>query len=191
MWRRARYVLCGNSKLRLPSITIREKGIFMMTRTKALISIVFGMVLSRSAFAASGTYKVPAGQYLENDVFLKSPKADLKANSDGTYDLDYKLPRELDGVEPRLIEFRSVSAAEPLTMRANEGVANCEIINRDMSCFIRYFKDDETGVFQLNTESANAYMEARNFSPERMELMGKAQMSIMHEAAGALSFRRR
>jgi hypothetical protein len=139
----------------------------------------------------TGTYKVPDGQYLDQDVLLRTSKANVNENNDGTIEISYKLPRELDGADPRTIKLQSVSATNRLQIQGPEGVGVCEPVSQSFSCTISYFKDSADGTFALNTEAAATYMQSRNFSPERIQLMEKAQQSIMHEAAGILFIKKR
>ena len=138
------------------------------------------------AFGGStGIYKVPAGAYMNEDVFLISPKVNVNEKPDGTLKLDYKLPKELDGAEPRNIRLKSVSAANPLQLVGPDGVAICEPYSREFSCTISYFPSD-SGLFEINTLAAEQYMTQRRFSPAQIEQIKKSQQSIMHEAAGIL-----
>lgn len=139
----------------------------------------------------TGTYKVPAGAFLDQDVLLKAPRVNVSEKGDGTIALDYRLPHELDGSRSRRIKLESVSPENKLQLKGPEAVALCEPVSRSFSCTIHYFKDQTSGIFGLDTESAASYMEARQFSTERVQLMEKAQQSIMHEAAGILFIRRR
>ena len=153
----------------------------------APVTAIDGMAIA----GTTGTYKVPAGQYMQEDVLLRTTKANVNERNDGTIEISYKLPRELDGADPRTIKLESVSAANRLQIQGPDGVGVCEPVSQNFSCTISYFKDQNTGLFNINTEAAASYMQTRNFSPERIQLMEKAQQSIMHEAAGILFIKRR
>jgi hypothetical protein len=156
-----------------------------MKLLKTLPVMIIGLLFASTSFAAdSGSYKIPAGEFLENDVFLRSTHVKwLEEN--GLVNLKYKLPKQIDGADPRWIELVSVSATTPLYLIGSEGTANCTKVLNRLECTI-YYKKNADDIFPIDIEAAKAYVASRNYAAEKALLMEKAQQSIMHEAAGVL-----
>jgi hypothetical protein len=156
-----------------------------MKLLKALPVAIIGLMCASASFAAdSGSYKIPAGDYLDQDVFLRSSHV-VWREENGLVNLKYKLPKQIDGADPRWIELSSVSAAAPLSLTGPEGTADCTKVAEQLECTILYKKNTDN-IFPINVDAAKAYVASRNYSAEKVLLMEKAQQSIMHEAAGVL-----
>lgn len=151
----------------------------------------FGALFSLPVLAAAtGVYKVPASDYLAEDVFLTADNVELEPE-EGGYELRYKFPPELDGSNPRWVRLKSKSAAEPFKLESNEGEpvqasAECESLGSAVSCTIRYVKNSDD-VFPINVEAANQYIQSRQLDAFRVSELKGAQQSIMHEAVGVLT----
>ncbi len=159
-----------------------------MSILRALPVAAFLLVGATTSFAADGgVYKIPAGEFLEVDVLLRSTNVYWNENN-GLISLRYKLPKQIDGADPRWIELDSVSSSDPLTLSGPESNATCTKVAKDIECSI-FFKKNNQDIFPINIEAAKAYVASRNYSPEKILLMEKAQQSIMHEAAGILTAR--
>jgi hypothetical protein len=149
------------------------------------VAVLAFLSASASFAAAGGVYKIPAGEFLEADVFLRSSNVKWIEDA-GLINLKYRLPKEIDGADPRWIDLKSVSLTDPLTLTGPEGIANCTKVVNDIECTIYYKKNDQN-IYPIDIEAAKAYVASRSYSPEKTLLMEKAQQSIMHEAAGVLS----
>lgn len=159
-----------------------------MKLLKALPVAIISLMWTSASFAAEGgSYKIPAGDFLEEDVFLRSTNVKWEENG-GLVSLKYKLPKQIDGEEPRWIELASVSAATPLILTGTEGNANCTKVGNDVECSI-YYQKNANDIYPINIDAAKAYVASKNYPAEKALLMEKAQQSIMHEAAGILSAR--
>ncbi len=159
-----------------------------MSILRALPVAAFLLVGATASFAADGgSYKIPAGEFLDHDLLLSS--TNVKWDEDnGLVSLKYKLPKQIDGANPRWIELDSVSSSDPLSLTGPDGYATCTKVANDIECSIFYKKNDQD-IYPINIEAAKAYVASRNYSPEKTLLMEKAQQSVMHEAAGILSAR--
>jgi hypothetical protein len=147
--------------------------------------VIIGLLCASGSFAADvGSYKIPAGDFLEDDVFLRSTNVAWQEEN-GLVGLRYKLPKQIDGADPRWIELYSVSAATPLILAGSEGSASCTKIGNEVECSIDYKKNADN-IFPINIDAAKAYVASRNYSAKKVLLLEKAQQSIMHEAAGIL-----
>lgn len=156
-----------------------------MKLLKALPVAVIGLVYASASFAAEGgSYKIPAGEYLENDVFLPSTHVKWEEGN-GLVSLKYKLPKQIDGADPRWIDLVSASASTPMYLTGPDGSANCTKVVDLIECTIFYTKNADN-IFPINIEAAKAYVASQNLPAEEVLLMEKAQQSIMHEAAGVL-----
>lgn len=168
------------------------KGQSMSLIKQCLVGM--GAIFSLPVVAStSGVYKVPAGLYMPQDVYLTASNVEFRLESDGYYRLRYKFPRELDGSDPRRVRMKSKSASEPykLENEADEPVkatAECQVVDQDVSCDITYVKNSDD-VFPINVDAANEYIQTQQLDVYRVTELEGAQQSIMHEAAGVLTIR--
>jgi len=159
-----------------------------MSILRALPVAAFLLIGTSSAFAATGgSYTIPAGEFLVEGVILRSTNVKWYEEN-GLVSLRYKLPKQIDGADPRWIELDSVSESDPLTLTGVEGSAICTKVDKEIECKIFYKKNDQD-IYPINFDAAKAYVASRNYSPEKTLLMEKAQQSIMHEALGILNAR--
>ena len=134
--------------------------------------------------AIVGTYEVPASPELESPVTFPVNHARLVEQSDGTYRLDYRLPRELDGAVPQAFRLQSASAGTPLQLVGNHVTATCTTDAADLSCSMKYVD------LSLNEVASDAYLAAHVNDPATVALYKTARSSLMHQAMGIVTIKR-
>ena len=144
------------------------------------------------------TYEVPASDLLETSLIIDLDKVKFRLN-DQEASLDYKLPKELDGQNPKRFlltgsfdgQFWNLSTNDSVNSDSHpSAVARCNGTARAFDCVMAYGKTDR-GIFPLNTESAEQYLQSRtNLTPEKIAHIKQAQTALSHEPIGIIRVRR-
>jgi hypothetical protein len=147
-------------------------------------------------------YEVPAGQHLSEPVYvsLRHARFNIKSNGEEAT-FRYRLPRELDGTSPKSFSMNGTFQEGSWKLATKEyagdntpmASADCTGDERNFACKITYGKNKEgdDGIFELNTASADRYLQTRtDLSAEQVSLIKQAQVALSHEPIGIVHVHR-
>jgi hypothetical protein len=113
--------------------------------------------------------------------------------------LDYKLPKELDGQNPKRFLLIGSFDGEAWNLSTNDSVnssgdpsaiAKCNGDATAFDCVMTYGKND-SGLFPLDIQSADQYLQSRpEITPEKIAHIKQAQTALSHEPIGIIRVRR-
>ncbi|MCX6117581.1 MAG: hypothetical protein NT027_08575 [Proteobacteria bacterium] len=163
------------------------------------------------------TYMIPQGSQLSENLILPIDRAKLRFETDyetglEVANLDYTLPKEIDGAKPKRFSPSGAQAADGswnlkevkkdangdviLDANGNESVlvtAKCTGDQKDFSCEMHYTKEGEgaDSIFPVNTAAAEQYLATRpDLSPVAVANIKLGQVQLMHEPIGIVRVKR-
>lgn len=150
----------------------------------SLLTLVLIAAVDAPGADVEGSYTVPASDEMAEPMDVPLTRARL-CTVDGVTELDYRLPKELDGSRPQRFRVTGTmqSAIGQLRDEVNGVLATCIESATAMTCHMDYSQ----GQFTVNTAAARVYLQGQGVAPARIEELQTASRVLEHQAVGIVT----